>query len=100
MTVYVGQDIRVTLTALDPDGATANPAGVRFKVKAPGGTTTTYTLGVDSQVTEVTSGRVYALTIDVPTNGRYLIRGETLNGSSAVVAVDEMVVIVAKSRVV
>ena len=100
MTVYVGQDIRVTMTALDPDGASANPAGVRFKVKTPSGTTTTYTLGTSAEVSEVTSGRLYALTVDVPTNGRYSIRGETLNGGGTVVAVDEMVVIVSKSRVV
>jgi len=100
VTVYVQQDLVVKLTAVNEAGTAANPSGVRFKVKDPAGTSTTYTLGVDSELTEVTSGKVYHLTLDMDTAGAWRFRGETLNGSGSVVGVSELTVIVEQSSVV
>lgn len=98
--IYEGQDIAMTLTAVNPgtDDA-ANPAGVRFKVKEPDATITTYTLGADPEVVQTTAGKVYTLTLDASSSGAWRVRAEALNGAGTVIGVAETKVIVRPSAV-
>ena len=99
-TVWIGQDTTCRLTAVDEDGAPANPSGVRFKVKSPSGTVSTYTYGTSAQVVEVTAGKVYEVTFDASISGRWNVRGELLDVSSNVVAVAEDAMVVLASGVI
>ena len=64
-------------------GTAFDPNIVRFKVKNPAGTTTTYTYGVDAQVTKNATGD-YTCTIDVDSSGSwyYRIEGEQTGGEN------------------
>ena len=99
-TIWVGQDTTFRMTAVDESEAPANPSGVRFKVKAPSGTVTTYTLGSSSAVEEITAGKVYDLTFDASTAGRWNVRGELLDSGGNVVAVVEDAMVVLASGVI
>lgn len=99
-TIYIGQDARYRLTALNDAGGAANPAGVRFRVKDPDGTVTVYTLGSSSAVAETTAGQVYTLTFDAGIAGKWTVRAETLNVGGNVVGVDEASLLVIASNVV
>lgn len=64
-------------------GALADPTAVTVKVKVPAGTITTYTYGVDSNLTRISVG-VYHFLLTLSTTGQYYIRAEgsgTLIGS-------------------
>jgi hypothetical protein len=95
--IYVGQDVQVRMTTLDPDGNAAGTASVRFKVKSPTGVTTTYQSG-ESNVTEITAGTLYGCRFDVDTGGKWFVRCEALDGTSAVVGVDEFSFLVNQSK--
>lgn len=97
--VYVGQDVVYTLTCTTPAGDPANPVGVRFKVKDPAGTTTTYVYGVATEVAETTAGKVFTLTFDSSTSGKWFVRGEILAAGSVVVGVAEDVMLVQASYI-
>jgi hypothetical protein len=99
MTFYVGQDITVTLTATNLDGSPAEPAGVRFRLKAPGIDALTFELGSDDEVTSDDDGMTYRFTFDAAAPGRYDVRAETLNGADEVVSATEQALLVARSRV-
>lgn len=102
MTIYLLEDVTVqAVITSDAAGTTAaNPVGVRFKIKDPTGTVSTYVLGTDSNVIQTVAGKTYTCTFDAHTAGRWHVRVETLNGSSQVVGVEEQTIIVAKSKVV
>jgi len=99
-TIYVGQDARYRLTALNDVGGAANPSGVRFRVKDPDGSVTVYTLGSSSAVAETTPGQVYTLTFDAGIAGKWSVRAETINVGGNVVGVDEASLLVIASSVV
>lgn len=86
--IYVDQDVQARITATDPDGAAANPTSVRFKIKSPSGTQTIYNTG-DSAVTVVEAGKIFACRFDVNLPGKWSVRGEALDGTGAVVGVDQ-----------
>lgn len=100
--IYLLEDVTVqAVVTSDAEGTTAaNPTGVRFKVKDPIGTVTTYTLGTDSNVIQTVAGKTYTCTFDAHMAGRWYVRLETLDGSSQVVGVEELTIIVSKSKVV
>jgi hypothetical protein len=97
-TVWVGQDITVTLVATNDDDTPADPTGVRFWLKAPGDEATAFVLGQDDEVQAEGDGMTFTFTFDVPAPGRYDIRAETLNVGE-VVAVAETVILVQRSAV-
>lgn len=99
MTYYAGQDIKVTLTAVDAAGAPAEPVGVRFILRRTGADSMTYVLGTDSEVSEEVTGSTYAFVFDAPTAGRYNIRAETLDIAGNAVGVAELAILVNASRV-
>lgn len=86
--VYVDQDVQARITTTDADGAAANPSSVRFLVKNPLGVQTTYISG-NPAVTVVEAGKIFACQFDVNLPGKWNVRGEALNGSGAVVGVDQ-----------
>ena len=59
-----------------------------------------YEWGVDDEVEETTVGTAYDLTVDMPTSGRWIVRGEVLNVYDAVISVIEESVLVLASEVV
>ena len=59
----IGDVIRCTGTFADASNAATDPALVTVKVKAPDGTITTYTYGVDDALVRLTTGTYY---VDVP----------------------------------
>lgn len=99
MTIYINQDVAVTITTLDSAGNAANPSAVQFKVKSPSGTTTTYVVGTDANATEITAGSSYRCVFDASEAGTWHVRSETLNASSEVIGVDEVTIIISQSSV-
>jgi hypothetical protein len=99
MTTYTGQDVVYTMTATDPSGDPANPVGVRFKVKDPSGTVTTYVYGVDTEVQETVAGEAFTLTFDSSSAGQWSVRGEILDADQNVVGVAEDVMLVQASYI-
>ena len=96
----VGQDVVYTMVALDPDDLPANPVGVRFKVKTPSGTVSTYVYGVDDNVSETIAGQTYTCTFDASEAGRWFVRSEMLDGTGNVVGAIEDVMLVTASGVI
>lgn len=99
MIVFVNQDIRLRASITGEDGTAANPEGVRFIVKPPSGATNQYALGVDSEVSELEAGTLYALDISTDLAGRYDVRCESLDVNGAIVAVSETSLLAQRSRV-
>jgi len=67
MNTYVGgTTVEIILRFTDADGAAVDPATVTAYIKTPAGTVTTYTYGVDSALTKVTTG-VYKLAYTLAT---------------------------------
>lgn len=62
-TYDVGDQIRITATFTDIDGAAVDPATLQFKFKTPGSAITTYVYGVDAQIVKSGVGVYY---VDVP----------------------------------
>lgn len=81
----VGDRIKLsTSTAFaDSAGTAFDPDVVRFKVRDPAGTTTTYVYGTDANVTKVATGD-YECEVDVDTAGMWLYRieGEQSSGEN------------------
>lgn len=86
--VYVDQDVQVRITTTNDSGGAANPSSVRFKIKSPTGTQTIFNSG-DTAVTVIEAGKVFACTFDVNVHGKWNVRGEALDGTAAVVGVDQ-----------
>lgn len=84
VTRFVGQDVSITLTARLTDGSPADPTTVKFKVRTPAGLVTTYELGVDDNVSEITEGLTYQCIVDLATAGVWRVRGEAILNSNAV----------------
>lgn len=57
-------------------GDAVSPAAVRVKTLAPDGTSTTYTLGTDSEISTVDTN-TYRVQIQLTQAGKYVIRFET-----------------------
>lgn len=100
MPIYLGQDVSITIQALDPQGNPGNPASVRFKVKSPAGVVTTYALGSDPEVTQVEAGAKYRCVFDASEPGKWHIRSETLDADDNVIGVDETSIIISQSSVI
>lgn len=100
MTLFVGQDVALTISTLDEAGNAANPASVQFKVKSPTGTVTTYVVGTDAEATIVAVGASYRLVFDAGEPGAWHVRSETLDADSNVIGVDEVTIIIAQSAVI
>lgn len=86
--IYQGQDVQAQMTCIDASGAAANPTSVRFKIRDPQGTTTTYNSG-DPAVTVIEAGKVFGCRFDTAFAGKYRVRTESLDGAGAVVGVDQ-----------
>lgn len=67
----VGDRAKITATFTDPsDGTAVNPGNASFVVKDPTGTRTTYVSGVDSEVSNPSTG-VYVALIPILKQGTY-----------------------------
>jgi hypothetical protein len=66
-----GETVRARNTYRDPDtGVLTDPSSVTVVVRTPAGVETTYTFGVSSQLTKVSSG-IYQLLIPLTLTGTY-----------------------------
>lgn len=76
MAYDVGDRVRLTHTFTNADGANTDPTTIVFKFKTPAGVTTTYTYGVNAELTKVSTG-VYRVFISLSAAGiwRYRIEG-------------------------
>lgn len=86
--IYVGQNVQVRITCTDVDGAAANPTTVRFTVTDPDANEEVYNTG-DPEVTTITAQTVFACTFDVPTEGLWRVKAESL-ASAVVIGVDRI----------
>lgn len=68
----VGDSIRLSVAFTNSAGAAVDPGAVSLKVKAPGGTVTTYTYA-GATVTKDSTGN-YHVDLDLPTAGEWLYR--------------------------
>ncbi len=80
-----GTLIQITGTFTNKDGAAADPSTILVKVKDPIGAETTYTYGVDVNVTKASTG-VYNATLTPAIAGLWWYRWE---GTGALIAQDE-----------
>jgi len=70
-----GDELKVTATFTDEDGAPADPGTVVFKTKDPAGAVTTYEFGTAVEVTKVGTG-VYKLLFTPSAEGDWYWRAE------------------------
>ena len=82
----IKQDIAITVTIRDIDGAPANPQDVIFTVTDSANQVTTYNLA-SPNVSVVTPQLTYRCVFDASVAGFYKIKTEALDSESAVVAV-------------
>lgn len=77
-----GDVVRVTATFVDAAGAAMDPTTVRFKFKAPGAATVTYTYGAGAEIIKDSTGNYHA---DLPadTAGKWLYRWESTGTGKA-----------------
>lgn len=74
MTTYdTGDVLRVTGTYTNAAGAFIDPAVVKFSVRTPAGTITTYTYLTDAALVRASAG-VYYLDVSFITAGRWMVR--------------------------
>lgn len=103
MTLICDRGDRVEITTgtpfKDSAGTAFDPDVVRFRVRNPAGTVTTYVYGTDSEVTRTTTGD-YKLTIDVDSSGNWYCRveGETSAGENR--GADEIYFTVKSSKII
>lgn len=80
----VGDLAACTVTFADSDGDPADPSTVRFKVRRPDGTTSTWTHGVDSEVVKTAVG-AYRVHLDLTGSGIWGFRFEGTGSIQAAV---------------
>ena len=68
-----GDKVRTTGTFTNAAGTAIDPAVVKFSVKPPSGTVTTYTYGVDSEVVKSATG-IYYIDTDLNEVGNWAVR--------------------------
>lgn len=85
-TCYVGNNITATgrFTTVS-SGALTDPTTVTATVQIPGGTKTTYTYGVDSEMAKSSTG-IYTCTFTPSSAGKWIVK---FTGAGAVVAVNQ-----------
>ena len=91
----IGQAARVDCAITDIDGSPIDPAMLRLKVKAPGGTVTTYSLG-GAEIVKTATGTYHA-DVALPTSGVWSWRWESDAPSTGAA---EGSIVVRKSRVI
>jgi hypothetical protein len=91
----IGQQVRLTATFRNTADAVTDPTGVVLKYRAPGGTVTTKTYGVDAIVKSGIG--VYYFDLVLSTAGEWWYHWE---GSGAIVAADEERILVEGTRMV
>lgn len=68
-----GDLIKCTGTFTNSSGTAIDPAVVKFSVRVPAGTVTTYTYGTDVQLVKSSTG-IYYVNVDAATEGTYTYR--------------------------
>jgi hypothetical protein len=91
----IGQQVRLTATFKNSAGTATDPTGAVLKYRAPAGTVTTKTYGVDTIVKSSTG--VYYFDLALSTSGEWWYRWE---GSGSIVAADEERILVEGTRMV
>ena len=85
-TCYVGNSITATgRFTLVSSGALTDPTTITATVQIPGGTKTTYTYGVDSEMGKTSTG-IYTCTFTPSSAGKWIVK---FTGAGAVVAVNQ-----------
>ncbi|MCB8986904.1 MAG: hypothetical protein H6661_04050 [Ardenticatenaceae bacterium] len=70
-----GDELKITATFTDEDGAAADPGTVTFKTKDPAGAVVSYVYGTDAEVVKVSAG-VYKLVFTPSAEGDWYWRAE------------------------
>lgn len=96
MAVKVGASLELRCSFTDDDSALTDPSSVVFTLRVPVGTLTTYTFGVDAELTRESTG-VYVITIILSAGGLHHYRFVGTTGGN--VAVDEGYIAVDWSQV-
>ena len=94
-TVDYGDELTATATFVNGADANADPDVVRAITRSPDGSETTYTYGVDVEMTQTDTG-VYVLTWTPGAPGDWVVRFE---GVGTVTQATEQLVAVTRSRV-
>lgn len=79
---HYGSLVRVTITFETATGAATDPAVVKAQVRDPQSQITTYTYGVDAQLTKTATG-IYVIDIDANRAGAWFVRGVSTGSGQA-----------------
>ncbi len=77
-----GSLVRLTITFETATGAATDPAVVKAQVRAPQLQITTYTYGVDAQLTRTATG-IYVIDVDANQVGTWFVRGFSTGSGQA-----------------
>ena len=89
----IGNKIRMTGTFTDPldSDAAVDPSSVYCSVRTPGNVTTTYQNGVDSEITNSSTG-IYYIDLALNDDGDWYVRWWGKDSSTVVSVAEEVVV--------
>lgn len=77
-----GALVRVTITFESATGAAVDPAVVKAQVRNPQSQITTYTYGVDAELTKSAAG-IYVIDVDANQAGAWFVRGYSTGSGQA-----------------
>lgn len=89
-----GDLVRCSASFTTSAGAAVDPTVITFKFKTPGGTTTTYTYGVDAELVKDSVGN-YHVDVSATASGTWFYRFE---GTGDAQAADEASILIEKSE--